>query len=439
MKQLSKIMLAAVASVALAVPAFGWDFSASGSAAGRFNVTNTKAYKTAVTTVTSGGVTSEGSSLTLASSNTDGANTVSFTYVLDWDGNLDETLTVTGSSKVGDWTASGSVAYSPQTLGCSNRATQSGIYTADNTSNMGGTSGVAMDDNATNVAATCAGTATGEDATNVTVTNGTMTIILGEAAHLSTQNVSSGGAAGGSVVFSGDATGAGGAGMDTAPGAMVDSFHGVSLGYAINDTTTATLAYQQSSEAGDMMGLGAYKDGEVASAAGGGYSTTGTGVAVSTVAGPATIGFTFASASTASTGSATAEASKLSTSSSTMGLGVSVDLGDIKPFISYGSFDSEGSQTKNKMAITGSEIGLTYALGDDSIVVYVGNVEETATAAGTAGKPWTKSGTEIGYNTTVGPAALAIGYGSQTQAQDGNAAVDGYSMTDIEIALTYSF
>ena len=36
-----KIMLAAVASVALAAPAFAWDFSASGSALGKFNITNT--------------------------------------------------------------------------------------------------------------------------------------------------------------------------------------------------------------------------------------------------------------------------------------------------------------------------------------------------------------------------------------------------------------
>jgi len=419
MKQLSKIMLAAVASIALAVPAFGWDFKASGTAAGRFNQTDTKAYKTAKTTVTSGGVTSEGSSLTLASSNTDGANTVSFTYVLDWDGNLDETLTVSGSTTVGDWTASGSVAYSPQTLGCSQN---------DNASALTQTAAVA-----------CAGTATGEDATSVTLTNGTMTIILGEAAHLSTQNVSSGGAAGGSVVFSGDATGAGGAGMDTAPGAMVDSFHGVSLGYAINDTTTATLAYQKSSEASDMMGLGVYRDGEVASATVGGYSTTGTGVGVSTVAGPATIGLTYASASTENTGSSSTAADKKSTSMSTMGLGVSIDLGDIKPFISYGSFDQEGNLSKDKMAISGSEIGLTYALGDDTITVYVGSVEETFTDNGVAGKAWTKSGTEVGYSTTVGPAGLAIGYGTQTQAQTDNAAVDGYSMTDLEVALTYSF
>jgi len=423
MKQLSKMMLAAVASVALAAPAFAWDFKASGSAAGRFNVTNTKSYKDAVATVTSGGVTSEGSSLTLASSNTDGANTVSFSYSLDWDGNLDETLTVTGSSKVGNWTASGGVSYSPQTLGCSNAKSWGA-----------GTSG----DNGT--VAACAGTATGEDTTSVTLTDGTMTIVLGEAAHLSTQNVSSGGAAGGSVVFSGDVTGAFGAGMDTAPGAMVDSFHGVSLGYAINDTTSATVAYQKSSDANDMLGLGAYRDGEVASTAVGGYSTTGTGVGVSTVAGPATIGVTFGSASTANTGSATTVAGKLSTSMTTMGLGVKIDLGDIDPFISYGSFSAEGSQTKNKLEISGSEIGLTYAMGSDTIVLYVGNTEEKYAPLGVAGKPLTTSGMEVGYNTTVGPAGLAIGYGSKTKAmEDQGGTVDGYSMTDIEIALTYSF
>ena len=45
---------------------------------------------------------------------------------------------------------------------------------------------------------------------------------------------------------------------------------------------------------------------------------------------------------------------------------------------------------------------------------------------------------ELGYNTTVGPAALKVGYGSQTRAQDGGT-YDGYSMTDIEVAMSYSF
>jgi len=427
MKQLSKIMLAAVASVALAAPAFAWDFSASGSMVGKFNVTNTKSYTTAVTTVTSGGFDSEGSSLTLSSSHTDGGKALTLSYTLDYDGNLDETITLSGSSKVGDWTASANVSYNRDDAGCSNAASATGDGTGDNVTGAQAQCAAALNN------------VSGEDKGAVTVTNGTMTIVLGEAAHLSTQNVSSGGAAGGAVVFSGDSTGAGGAGMDTAPGAMVDSFHGVSLAYAVNDTTTATVAYQQSSQAGDMMGLGAYRDGEAATAAVGGYSTTGTGFGVSTVAGPASIGFTFASAATANTGSATTVANSLSTSTTTMGLGVTIDLGDIDPFISYGTFSAEGADSKDKMEISGSEIGLTYAMGGDTIIIYIGNVEETFTDNSVAGKPWAKSGMEVGYNTTVGPAALSIGYGSQTQTQDGNAAIDGYSMTDIEIAMSYSF
>ena len=117
MKQLSKIMLAAVASVALAAPAFAWDFSASGSALGKFNITNTTA-ATGANTVTSGGASSEGSSLSLASSHSDGNRSASLSYTIDWDGNLDETIEVSGSQKVGNWTASGSVSYNRDRPGC---------------------------------------------------------------------------------------------------------------------------------------------------------------------------------------------------------------------------------------------------------------------------------------------------------------------------------
>ena len=90
MKQLSKIMLAAVASVALAAPAFAWDFKASGSALGKFNITNTTASDSA-NTVTSGGASSEGSSLKLASSHSDGNKSASLSYTLDWDGTVSYT------------------------------------------------------------------------------------------------------------------------------------------------------------------------------------------------------------------------------------------------------------------------------------------------------------------------------------------------------------
>jgi len=403
MKQLSKIMLAAVASVALAAPAFAWDFSASGSATGKFNITNTTA-STGANTVASGGASSEGSSLKLASSHSDGNRSASLSYTIDWDGNLDETITVSGSQKVGNWTASGNVSYNRDRPGC-----------IDNGTNSSATSGCAAQ--------------TGEDYTNVTVTDGTMTIVLGEAGHLSNQNASSGGAAAGAVTMDS-------ADDDIAVGAFVDSFHGVSLGYKINDAMSATVAYQKSSDSDDMCGAGEWYDGE--STGNSNTSTTGTGFGFNGSFGPAAVGLTICNASTEDVGGAAVDPSSLATTSSTMGLGVGIDLGDIDPFISYGTYKADGDSTQNGVEYSGSEFGLTYALGSDTIVLYIGNYEETTTTSGTAGNPLTKSGMELGYNTTVGPASLSVGYGSQTHSQTGGS-TDGYAMTDIEVAMSYSF
>jgi len=402
------MMLAAVASVALAAPAFAWDFNASGTAAAYLNSTSTKASTSATNTVASGGVSSEGSSLKLASSHTDGSKTLSLSYTLDWDGNLDETVSLSGSSTVGAWTASGNVAYNLDTVGC---------YGADN-----GTSSTAQ--------VTSCGTVgddqAGEDTTNVSLTDGTMTITLGDASHLSSQNVSSNGAAAGAVSFDS-------ADDDASVGAFVGSFHGVSLGYKISDTMSATVAYQKSADTADVLGAGESYDSEGAT-----YGTTGTGLGFSGTFGPATVGVTVASASTADVGTSSSAPASNTTATSTTGVGIKLDLGDIDPFISYGSYTADGSVSKNGVAYGGTEFGLVYALGADGITLYIGNYEETTTTAGVAGETLKKSGMEIGYNTAVGPAGLKVGYGSQTWAQT-DGANDGYSMSDIEVALTYSF
>ena len=401
------MMLAAVASVALAAPAFAWDFSASGTSAAYFNSTSTKA-STSSNAVASGGVSSAASSLKLASSHTDGSKTLSLSYTLDWDGNLDETVSLSGSSTIGAWTASGNVAYNLDTVGC---------YGADN-----GTSSTAQ--------VTSCGTVgddqAGEDTTNVSVTDGTMTITLGDASHLSSQNVSSNGAAAGAVSFDS-------ADDDASVGAFVGSFHGVSLGYKISDTMSATVAYQKSADTADVLGAGESYDSEGAT-----YGTTGTGLGFSGTFGPATVGVTVASASTADVGTSSSAPASNTTATSTTGVGIKLDLGDIDPFISYGSYTADGSVSKNGVAYGGTEFGLVYALGADGITLYIGNYEETTTTAGVAGETLKKSGMEIGYNTAVGPAGLKVGYGSQTWAQT-DGANDGYSMSDIEVALTYSF
>ena len=416
MKKLSKMMLAAVASVALAAPAFAWDFGASGSSSVTFNSTSVTAM-TGAKVQSGGGVASDGGAITLSSSHTDGAKTASLSYALDWDGNLDETITISGSNKVGNWTASGDLSYNRDDgSGCSNAASDNGTGTALLASAV----------------AACAqgGGQTAGDTSAITLTDGTMTIVFGDASHLSGQNVSSGSAAAGQTTM--DSVGA-----DAGVGAMVGGFHGVSLGYKISDTMSVTGAYQASGDSGDLVGTGEFLDGETNTT----HGTTGFGIGFSGTFGPATIGFTQASASTAD-GTNDADMAKLSTSWSTMGLGVKIDLGDIDPFISYGSGTGSAGSAANKTVAhthSGSEFGLTYALGSDSVVLLIGS---TSDQYSTTDKPLTKSSMELGYSTTVGPASLSVGYGTVSHADADKVAVaggDGYSQTDIEVAMGFSF
>jgi len=267
---------------------------------------------------------------------------------------------------------------------------------------------------------------TGEDTTAVTLTDGTMTITLGDASHLSSQNVSSGSAAAGAISFDS-------ADDDASVGAFVGAFSGVSLAYKISDTMSATVAYQKSTGTDDACGAGEAYDSEGAT-----YGTTATGFGFNGTFGIVGVGATICNATTADVGTSTASPASNSTATSTMGVGVTLDLGDIKPFLSFGTYLGVGSQSKSGAAYAGNEVGLTYALGADTVVAYIGSVAEIDTTVGVAGEAITKSGMELGYNTTVGPASLGIGYGTQTHAQTGGA-TDGYSMSDIEVALTYGF
>ena len=126
MKQLSKIMLAAVASVALAAPAFAWDFSASGSSSASFKQkTVAPADGDATTTANFDSI---GGGVTVTSSNTDGANSATFSYTAAWndDGkNFDESVSVSGSKKVGNWTASSATTQNMQKDATGGGSTQS--------------------------------------------------------------------------------------------------------------------------------------------------------------------------------------------------------------------------------------------------------------------------------------------------------------------------
>ena len=115
-----------------------------------------------------------------------------------------------------------------------------------------------------------------------------------------------------------------------------------------------------------------------------------------------------------------------------------MDFGDIDPWIVFGSYVGVGNDTKAGTAYVGTDIGLTYALGSDTVVFSSTNVTSIDTdAAGLAGQAEVKTGMELGYSTAVGPVGLAVGYGSTTKNQTGG--VEGYSYTDIEVEMTISF
>merc|ERR1712159_65216 len=151
------------------------------------------------------GFGSDAGEIALSSSHTDGDNTVSIKYGLDWDGNLDEVWTASGSTKAGKWTASASIDYNNDE-----------------------------------------GAQTAKDQPALTLTDGTLTIVMGNASH-----IGSGAKGGGDSVASGEVQWQ--AIDDYDIGAAVDSFQGISVGYKLNDTSSITVALQMGG--GSALGI----------------------------------------------------------------------------------------------------------------------------------------------------------------------------------------
>jgi len=382
MKYIAKMMLAALASVALAVPAYAWDWSASGSMSTTFNSTSTVT-GTGASAVASGGFGSDAGAITLSSSHKSGDKSATLSYKLDWDGNLDEVWAASGSTKVGNWTASSSIDY--------------------NNANTGGQSGA--------------------DTPALTLTDGSATIKMGSAGHLGSGRKASAGNVSGKVSMLGGGSG----GYDYDIGAVVDSFQGVSYGASLSPTMSYTDAYGQQSS-GSICGAIGDEDGLSS-----GYSATSFGANVAADVGAA-IGFTFCSGSTASVYDNVSG----STSATTMGLGVQLDMGDMKPFFTYGSVSATGSETEATKAVTGTELGLTYALGGGDSVVFNYSMATHSDANNSAGE----TGMELEWGTKVGPASLSVGYGSTTITNADSVATagaEGYAMTDIEVKMAYGW
>ena len=404
MQKLSKLMLAAVAAIALATPALAWDFKAAGSVTATFNMKTAK--DNSSDTITSSPQTFTGTSgaITLVSAHTDGDKSLTFTYKVDYDGGMDETVTLAASNKVGDWTASGT-------------ATQHKVSNADGTTYWGNPT---------------TGSTTGvtDGVASITLTDGTMTHVLGSAVHL----------AGPTKATASDAVG----GAQDAK-ANVDTYQGYSLGYKVSDTLTATLAIDM--DAGlDPECHGSPTDHFAAALTGENLNSTCFGVNVDGSAGDIAYGFSFGTGSSADDNGTRGA----SGSSSVMGLAVSMVIGDGTIAFDYATegVSGKGSSTDNTSKTNDVEMELSYKHtldADSHVVINFGTKSLETTTTTTADKPTNTTGLELGYSTKVGDVTLAAGYGSTSVTDDddtsGTAGTgdNGKSDTHIGVKLTFTF
>ena len=383
MKQLSKIMLAAVASVALAAPAFAWDFSASGSSSATWKqATEAPADGDATTTAN---FSSSGGGITLSSSNSDGANSATFSYTAAWNGdpgNFDESISLSGSKKVGNWTASSSTTQHIQ---------KDATLATGAVPQTGGTSAV------------------------ITLTDGSITYKLGNAAHLSTAEKAVNGPMGGVQ----DAE------------ASVDAFDGFSVGLGVGPGTLTVALDMHSGAAATVLGENT-AGGDAALACGGGQAT-GFGFNFAGDVG-ADLTFTYGSGGFALSANCTGDNSSNAYSYNVMGLGVAIPVGGMTIAIDYGTKVAlwTVATAEGGSATSGWELSLVMPVGDASAGVNLSSTATIGTAAGVAGDAAVTGGTELWYTVPIGPVSLSAGYGS-------SAVVDGTATTQMGAEMSMSF
>jgi hypothetical protein len=384
MKYIAKMMLALLASVTLVVPAYAWDFSASGSASSGWKQTTTK--PASGDSTTSANFSGSSGGVSLKSAHTDGDKSLTLTYSADVDtdgtqstgssdtagsAGLDQTLSLSGSTKVGKWTSS---ATASQSL---------------------------MEDGVTSKIS-------GDDSAVITITDGSMTYKLGSAAHLSTAEKTAGTTAAGAQ----DAE------------ARVDSFQGFSVGMPVGPGALTFAVDMNSGTASTLMG-----DKSVAIGCGG--QMTGFGFNFAGNVG-ADLSLTYATGSSAaSKTNCTGDNASNSASANTMGLGVAVPMGTITLALDYESTvtSSTVASTETKVTSGGYEISASIGgIADGTVVV---NISSTSSKTGDADAAVT-AGTELGWSTTIGATGFEIAYGSA-------AVQDGATTTELEIEMTLSF
>jgi len=364
MKYIAKMMLAALASITLAIPAYAWDWTVSGSASARFyNGSLTPGKDNDTSTANSPAARSfndmdHDGSISINANHTDGDTSASFGLGLNHDdGAITKTYSLSGSKKVGDWTASASYSLIEYSAGNSD---------ADDTNVAEGSDG--------------------EDAL-ITLTDGSITYKLGKGAHLAT-SAKGPGTSFYNVHTDTDAGYEGGGGADTG------SFDGFSVGMSLGDGMSATFAIQMDKDA-KILGNRAWNDVEMGGDAGSNnqpwdngteaYDTMAYGVNLAGAAGTIDWTVTVTSGNIgcdgATSDSGTDPACKSwSVDASSMALGVGMDMGGIKPYLGYtsrnysravGTGDANSSSSTYvvmRIGVDGTAGDLSYSVGYDSTV-----------------------------------------------------------------------
>ena len=388
MKYIAKMMLALLASVALVIPAYAWDFSASGSMSAKFEQLTEKDNASATAT-TAANFSSASGGISLKSSHTDGDKTLGLTYSadVDTDGDtlgtdtgLDQTLSLAGSVKVGKWTAS---------------ATASQSLMED-----GSHAKISDDDDGA-----------------ITLTDGSITYKLGDASHLSTAEKVADTTADGS--------------SETDAEARVDGFNGFSVGLGVGPGTLTVALDMHSGTSYSALGEG--EDG-LADAAGCGGQMTGFGFNFSGNVG-ADLSLTYGSGSwAASKTGCTGDNASNSASSSTLGLGVAVPVGAMTIGLDFESSSYNGKAAGSDLKGTKGGTQVSVAMGGiaDGTVTAVFASNSSKVGDGDAAA---RTGMELGWKTSVGAASLEVAYGSWSDNEAGGED----SASDIEIEMSLSF
>ena len=226
----------------------------------------------------------------------------------------------------------------------------------------------------------------------ITLTDGSITYKLGDAAHLSTAEKTSGGPMSGAV----DAE------------ARVDSFNGFSVGLGVGPGTLTVALDHNSGAASTSMG-----DLDIGIACGGQGTAYGLNFAGDV---GVDLSFTFATGSSAPSATyCTGDNASNAASSSTMGLGVAVPMGDITIALDYESSatNNTAATVETKATQSGFEISVTMGgIADGTAGINISSQTISTTVGTGDAAEVTNAGTELWWTVPIGPVSLAVGYGS---------------------------